>query len=176
MSKDQTITVRVKMDEKTYKRFSYFDAFTLRRKWRSPVIFSAIMLVFGIIAILLRMQESLMIGTVLLLVGLGLPMIWFASYISSVRLQAVQLRLEKPRPAYTVTIGRSLHIANDMKQEPPQELAWEKVFGVWRGKGATYLYATPTRAFILPDGQADAPDDALWQALTEKLGEKRMHR
>ena len=116
MRKEEAITVHVKMDEKIYKRFSYFDAFTLRKKWRSPVIFAAIMLVSGIVAFLVARQESVLIGTALLLVGLGLPVIWFASYISSVRLKAVQLQLEKPRPVYTVSVGKALRVHNDMKE------------------------------------------------------------
>ena len=176
MKKEQTITVRVKMDEKTYKRFSYFDAFTLRKKWRSPVTFAAIMLVFGVVAFLLGKEQSVLIGVALMLVGLGLPVIWFASYISSVRLKAVQLQLEKPRPVYTVTLGRALRVHNDMKEEPVQELPWEKVFGAWRHKNAIYLYATAARAFILPDGQADVSPDELWQALGELIGKEKLHQ
>lgn len=175
MKRKEPITVHVKMDEKTYKRFSYFDAFNLRKRWRSPVIFAGLMLAFGIIALLLRMQGSLLIGAVLIMIGLGLPVIWFASYISSVRLKAVQLQLEKPRPVYTVTIGQALRVRNDQKEEPIQELAWEKVFGAWRHKDAVYLYATPAKAFILPDGQADASPQQLWRTLGEVLGQDKLH-
>lgn len=154
--KQDRITVHVKMDAKIYKRFSYFDTFALRKRWRSPFTFAGILLVFAIICFAVRAEQSVMAGLVLAIVGLGLPVVYIASFVSSVRLQAVQLKLEKPRPAYTVTIGQTLRIENDARKEPAQELAWEKVFGVWQGKGAIYLYATAAKAFILPDGQADA--------------------
>lgn len=170
------MTIHVRIDKKTYKRFSYFDAYSLRKAWKQPVRFAGILLAFAVVCILINKEQSLLAGLVLALVGLGLPVVYFASYSSSIRLQAEQLRLDKPRPAYDVTIGRALHIVNTMKKEPAQELSWENVFGVWRGKEATYLYATPQKAFILPDGQSDATPEEIWTALEEKLGSAKMHR
>ena len=57
-----------------------------------------------------------------------------------------------------------------------QELPWEKVFGAWRHKEAIYLYATPARAFILPDGQADASPDMLWRTLEKLMGAEKLHQ
>ena len=36
------ITVRTKLDEKTFKRFARFDMLVLRKKWIRPAVFSLI--------------------------------------------------------------------------------------------------------------------------------------
>ena len=46
MSTDKPITIPVRLDEKTFKRFARFDMFALRRKWIRPVLFSLILIVF----------------------------------------------------------------------------------------------------------------------------------
>ena len=46
------ITVAVKLDEKTFKRFARFDMFALRKKWIRPAVFSLILIAFAVIALL----------------------------------------------------------------------------------------------------------------------------
>ena len=50
---------------------------------------------------------------------------------------------------------------------------WKDADSAYRRKGCIYLYAGPQRAFLLPDGQADAPDEAVWQAVARGLGEEK---
>ena len=52
---------------------------------------------------------------------------------------------------------------------PPPSAGTCTALESWVGKGCVYLYVSPVRAFLLPDGQADAGDEALWRCLTEHL-------
>ena len=54
MNTDKTVTIPVRLDEKTFKRFARFDMFSLRRKWIRPVLFSAILIAFAFAALLIR--------------------------------------------------------------------------------------------------------------------------
>ena len=55
-------------------------------------------------------------------------------------------------------------------------LEWKNIHAAWRDKGCIYLYATPARAFLLPDGQADAPPQELWAFLATHLAKERLHQ
>ena len=80
--------------------------------------------------------------------------------------QAAKLRL--PRRVYTLNISSSgISIQNDLKKEEAVWLEWNKVHALHRRRNAIYLYASPARAFILPNGQADASADELWLMMTE---------
>ena len=69
------ITVSAKLDEKTFKRFARLDMFILRKKWIRPAVFSLILVAFAFIALLLRKEQSGLIAAVLLVVGIGLPLV-----------------------------------------------------------------------------------------------------
>jgi hypothetical protein len=84
--------------------------------------------------------------------------------------QAKKLRLDPPRRVYTLTFSPAgVHIVNDMKADEEADLEWKKIPAAFRRKKAIYLYAAPTRAFILPDGQGDASQDELWAMLVKHL-------
>ena len=42
--KDGAITVHVRLDAKTFRRFSRFDMLRLRRRWVRPTVFAAILI------------------------------------------------------------------------------------------------------------------------------------
>ena len=104
MSSERNITIPVRLDEKTFKRFARFDMFTLRKRWVRPVIFSAILIAFAFVALLTKKAQSGMIAAVLLAVGIGLPVVYFGSFFSQVNMQALQQKLKPPRNVYTVTL------------------------------------------------------------------------
>ena len=172
MSKTQ-ITIPVKLDASTFKRFSRFDTFRLRKRWVRPVVFALILIAFSVVALLSGKAQAGMIAAVLLVVGLGLPLVYFGSFFSQVNLQAEQLKLDRPRPVYTVTLDfDGARVVNNMKKEDAQFVKWPDIQAAFRKKGCIYLYASPVKAFLLPSGQADATDDEVWKYLKEHLGEK----
>ena len=98
------IVVTVKLDEKTFKRFARFDMFSRRKKWIRPVLFSLILIVFAFIALLARKEQSGVIAAVLLVVGIGLPLVYVGTFLSQVNMQAVRAKLKPARLVYTVTL------------------------------------------------------------------------
>ena len=167
------ITVPVRLDAKTFKRFGRFDMFSLRRRWVRPMVFALILIAFAAVALLSGRAQAGMIAAVLLVVGLGLPLVYFGSFLSQVNLQAERLRLDQPRLVYTVTLDfDGVRVVNNMKKEDAQFVKWADVQAAFRKKDCVYLYVSPVRAFLLPAGQADATDDELWAYLGEHLGDR----
>ena len=174
MSSERNITIPVRLDEKTFKRFARFDMFTLRKRWVRPVIFSAILIAFAFVALLTKKAQSGMIAAVLLAVGIGLPVVYFGSFFSQVNMQALQQKLKPPRNVYTVTLREEgIRVENNQRQEDVLEMEWAAVQKAFRRKGCIYLYVTPTKAFLLPEGQADATDEEVWDYLTAHMGSEK---
>jgi len=148
-------------------RFSVFDSFRRKKMWRSPVIFASILSVSAMICYLMNhVDGAVMLGTVLLVVGLGMPASYFFLFFRSLYKQVREQSL--PRTVYTLTLTdeKEFHIANETQQV---NYPWKKVHHVYRGKTATYLYVTPVQAFILPHYFVDGGANALWKLLSRKL-------
>ena len=174
MDTEKTIVIPVRLDEKTFKRFARFDMFVLRKKWIRPAVFSLIMIAFAFIALLTRRSRSGMIAAVLLMVGLGLPLVYIGSFLSQVNMQALRQKLKPARAVYTVTLRESgITVENNRKKEALLELDWPSVQRAFRKKGCIYLYVTAARAFLLPDGQANVPDREVWDCLVRHLGAEK---
>ena len=52
---------------------------------------------------------------------------------------------------------------------------WNAVYGAWRQPGAVYLYVQQNRAYLLPAGQANVPEEEVWHFLRQSLPEERLH-
>ena len=170
---NEIITTRVRLDEKTFKRFSRFDMFRLRKRWRRPVIFALMLIAFAVVALLTGKAQAGMIASVLLVVGIGLPLVYFGTFFSQVNVQAAQQQLDPPRRVYTIAMDESgIHVVNNQKEEKQVDVPWKDVQAAFRNKGCTYLYVSAIRAFLLPDGQSDAPDEAVWACLSKHLGDR----
>lgn len=169
------ITVHVKMDYKTLRSFSLFDTFLLRKAWIRPGFFCAAFVLFAVICFLANGKEqNWLLGSVLLLIGLGMPAVYVGMYLSGVKAQAKKMRLDPPRPVYTLTLGEDgVDIHNDLKAENDVHLPWNKIPAAFRVRSAVYLYATPAKAFILPDGMADASDAEVWDYVVKHMPEGR---
>ena len=174
MDGEKTIVIPVRMDEKTFRRFARFDMFALRRRWVRPAVFSLIMIAFAFAALLIRKEQSGMIAAVLLVIGIGLPVVYIGTFLSQVNLQAVQRKLNPPRPVYTVTLrDTGFRVENSQRKEEPLEMEWSRVFRAVRARGCIYLYAADTKAFLLPDGQATVPAGEVWAFITERAGREK---
>lgn len=169
----QSITVHVKMDRKTLRSFAVFDTFILKKQWRRPAVFSLILLIFAFVCLFaIDKDQHVLIGSVLLVIAAVLPFSYIFMFLSGVKEQAKRLKL--PRRVYSLTLSSSgISISNDIKKEETVWLEWNKIHALHRRKGAIYLYASPARAFILPDGQADASPDELWQMMTQRVQDTR---
>ena len=171
--KRNEITVSVRLDAKTFRRFSRFDTLVLRRRWLRPTLFALILVGFALVALLSGRPQSGLIGSVLAVVGLGLPLVYFGTFFSQVNLQVVQQRLEQPRHVYDVKLDfDGVHVQNAQKREDAVHLRWKDAQAAFRVKGCVYLYANAARAFLLPDGQASVDDDALWDCICRHMGQR----
>lgn len=167
------IVVPVRLDARTFRRFSRFDMFRLRKRWVRPAVFAAILVGFAAIALLSRRPEAGLIAAVLLAVGLGLPLVYVGTFLSQVNLQAERQKLDPPRRVYTVRLDfDGVRATNDRQKEDAQAVKWADVPAAYRAKGCVYLYVSPARAYLLPDGQASVSDEALWAYLEARLGGK----
>ena len=166
-------TIPVRLDAKTFRRFGNFDMLRLRKKWVRPVLFAVILVAFAFLALLTRKEQSGMIAAVLLAVGLGLPLVYFGTFLSQMNMQVEKYRLDPPRRVYTVKLNfDGIHVTNNQQSENQVDVAWKDAQAAFRAKGCIYLYITPQRAFLLPDGQADCPPDELWAYVEKHMGQK----
>ncbi|MBR5226406.1 MAG: YcxB family protein [Clostridia bacterium] len=175
---NSAVTVNVQMDEKTFRRFARFDTYTLRRRWRSPAIFAAILTAFAFVAFLMdgRAQDAALIGRLLLIIGLGLPAAYFLHYEFQLSTQVRRLRIKKPRPAYFVSISEAgVRVVNNMAREEPLLLSFDQIHAVYRRPDAVYLYHAENRAFILPAKDASVSLASLWDLLAANLPKEKLH-
>ena len=176
----QDITVPVKLDEKNFRRFARFDMLYLRRRWVRPVVFAVILTAFAFLALFSGKKEAGLIAAVLLVVGLGLPIVYIGMFLSQVNVQAIQQRLGKEgRRVYDIRLtDEDIIVVNRRKTDERVTLPWKEVKHAYRAKGCIYLYVHTARAFLIPDGQASVPDESVWAFITahmepEKCGKKR---
>lgn len=151
-----SIQYQVHMDQKTFRSFAVYDTFRLKKHARLPICFFLIMTTFSVIALCSGKPQSELIAGVLWIIGLGMPSVYAGVFLSQVRKQGQALALDKPRLVYTVTLrqdGISVH--NELKAEADQRLEWDRLYRVIPRKDCVYLYAVPSKAFILPDRDAD---------------------
>jgi hypothetical protein len=158
------IVVPVTLDATTFSRFAVFDTLVLKKHWRSPVLFAAIMVGFALIAYTQtgKIDGAAMLATVLLVVGLVMPTGYFIRFFQSIRIQVKKAGLESPKLAYTLTLeDDNIHVSAANGQEA--DYKWTHIYRVFRGKGCAYLYVTPSRAFLLPEKAIGDNSKFLWQ-------------
>lgn len=174
--KINALTAHVKIDSRIFRRFALFDTFIRQRKWKAPVLFAAIFLAFSAVAFASGRSQSVLLGMVLLCVGVLLPLAYLLSFLLQVHDQCRYLGLRRPRPVYTLNLTETeLRVINDMKAEDELRLAYDALYGAYRVRGAYYLYAAPSRAFILPDGQYTLSAGEMWDFLSARLPQGKLH-
>ncbi len=162
---------KVFMDAKILRKFAFFDTFRRQKRWTPVATFAALMTAFAVLCFALRSvnEQAVLIGTVLLFVGLGLPIVYVGSFFHSLQAKAKRLRLNQPRHAYTLTFQQS---GDGMHVEDSKEsflYVWESLYHVFRTQDSFYLYVLVNKAFVLPIGQLSGDAEALWALLAEKL-------
>ena len=174
MAAKQDIVIPVKLSEKTFRRFARFDMLRLRKRWVRPVLFALILCVFATVALFSRLPQSGLIAAVLLAVGLGLPIVYIGMFLSQVNLQADKWKLGKGKLVYTVTLrSKDFTVVNSQKAGEAVTVPWAEARQAFRMRGCIYLYASPAKAYLLPDGQANVPDGEVWQRIVQGLGKDK---
>ena len=164
------ITYHVKMDKSVFTRFALFDTLIRKRAIIRPLVFALIFSIFAIICFISGMEQSVLIGTVLLIVGIGLPLVYIGFFLSTVHRQVKLNRLDKPRAVYTVHLQQSgIFVMNDARKEDPRLTAWENVYRAYLRPHCIYLYAEKDKAFLLPEGQSSSSLQETWAYLCSRL-------
>lgn len=168
------MTIEVIMTEAIFRRFTVFDIMKRQKKWLPSAIFASILGISAIICFAMRhVQGAVLLGTVLLAVGLGLPAVYFGSFFSSVKKEVINQGLKRPRLVYTLTLtekNKGIAVTNETQKA---EYEWKQVHHAYRDTLATYLFITRDRAFILPNECVEEGEDELWKLLMWKLGALR---
>ena len=136
----RTITIPVRRDGGTFRRFALFDAFVVKRHWRGPALISALLIACAAAARLMRREQSALIAAVLLAVGLGLPILYIGMFFSQVNVQALRNRLDPPRLVYTVKLDKDgVLVQNHQREEEALRRSWRELYRAYRLKSCVCL-------------------------------------
>lgn len=173
-----TITIKTKVNKKIFRDFAVFDTLIRQKRWRAPLFFACMMLVFAAICFTQtgRIEGAPLLGGVLAGVGILLPAAYFFSFYSSIQAESRKQKLIVPQHVYTVTLSacqEGIIMTPAAGKGSRHRICWENAHAAYRVKDCIYLFISPRQAFLLPDGQADVPQDEVWKMITEMLpGEK----
>lgn len=173
MKKD-VIIVPVKIDDEIFREFAWFDCLRHRKRWRPPVIFAAILLGFAAVCFAMngRAEQATLLGIVLSSVGVLLPAAYFLNFSLSISTQIKRLGLSSSKQPYTVTFRDD--DVDVVANAGHTSFSWNAIYRAYRVRGGVYMYVSAARAYLLPCGQATVSDDALWNALEQKLSADKL--
>ena len=107
-------------------------------------------------------------------VGIAIPLMFFGLYFLQVKAQVAERKLKDRPGVYTIHLREDgVSIVNDQHAEDPIDLPWPSLAAAYRVPGCIYLYVNSEHAFLLPDGQANVSQDAVWECLNNNLGVNR---
>lgn len=166
--------IEVIMTEEIFRRFSRFDMFRRRKVWRKPAIWALILCASAAVCFVMNhVSGAKLLGTVLLVVGLGLPLTYFTSFALSLKQQVITQGLKRPKHVYTLVLterAKGISVSNETEQAAYE---WKKIHHVYRDTLDTYLFITPARGFILPHHCIEEGEDALWDLICRKVPAER---
>lgn len=166
------IEIHVRLDANTFRRYCAFDTFRRQRRWFPPVMAGMLLITLALAGLLniIPMGESA--AGVLMGLGIAVPLVAFGLYAIQVEAQIANRKLREAPEVYALRFADDgVRVADGQKPESSVTLGWDQLWAAFRRQDCVYLYATPDRAFILPNGQADAADEAVWKCLKRNMGE-----
>lgn len=165
---EKAIDVSVKITAQNYREFIMFNLMRHQKRWVRPAIFAAIMLTFAGICLSqvgIRQGAGLLCA-VLSIVGLGLPIAYFAMFMHGMSRQFKVLEKAGPTTAYRLRLtpeGLDVWMAGELdRPQPPQQYPWAKQHIAYRTSGAIYLYVEQNKAFLLPLDQLSGSAEDAW--------------
>ena len=165
---EKELRIEAKITPEAFREFSYFDALTRRKRYKGPLVFCLILAVSAAVCFTQvgRRENAAFLGGVLLIVGLGLPAVYLASFFSFVRRNARLLAGKKIPAAYTVILNSAGVVIP--AGEKTLTCPWDKVFYVYRIRHSTCIYVEQDRAYMLPL-QDPGTEERLWAFLCGAL-------
>lgn len=164
--------IDVRLSERDLIAFSLFDVFVQKRRWVRPAVFAAILGGSAAVCFALHQRQgAVLLGCVLAAVAVGLPAAYVLSFFLSVRRQARAQGLGSGKWVYALELGREELSVDNGKERAAWP--WAQVARACRRPGATYLYLTPQRAFLIPHRCLEGGGEALWALLGERIAADR---
>lgn len=160
-----------------FQEFAVYDAMIRQKRWRGPMAF---LLVFGLLSALCysqaqKLRGAWLLGTVLLAIGVGLPLAYFVNFHLSVKAQGKKLGGEKAPIAYTVRLREEEILAENGKEKVT--LGWEQLHGAVRLTHSVCLYVSARQAYLLPVEAEEKEGREIWEWVSEHIpAEKRTER
>ena len=138
-----SIKIPANLDSKDFVRFGLFDAFRRKKLWKAPLLFTVIMLSFGGVCFGLRTKnpQALLPATILTVIGLLLPLVWFFLFLSSLKTQAKKFRLSKAKAQYVTSLSPDRIKVVKGKEEGI--FYWKDVYMAYRAKGCMPIPKQP---------------------------------
>lgn len=180
---NDSIIIPVKLDTKTFRDFAAFDTLKRQKRWKSPAIFAGILMAFALVCFAMnsRADQAVFIGSVLMIIALGLPAVYFGMFFRSLDAQAKAMKLNPARLVYTVRLTgedngvkvTSAAVKNNSVNSV--NFNWKDLYAAYRVTGCIYLYVSNRQAFLLPDEQADVTADELWDYLNTHIQGHKTH-
>ena len=165
-ARQELVMIPATIDSHDFLRFALFDTFRMKKRWKTPVLFACIMSAFSAVCFAARgtHAQAVLLGTVLLSVGLVLPLVWFLLYVSSVRNEGRKHGLSKTKAQYGSFLGKDeLKVVRDQEEAV---FSWDDLYMAFRVKGCIYLYVSPARAYLLPEC---GDSDAAWALINSRV-------
>lgn len=179
--KHPLVSVPVQIDTGIFRDFAAFDVLHRQKRWLRPLVFALILLAGAVVCFsqVGRREGAALLGAMLILVGLGLPAVYFGMFFHSVNLQARQMGIATRKDAYRVDLddaGVHMHpVGQQDRREAVVTHPWAELYGAWRTSGAIYLYTTAAQAYLLPADQIPGGVEALWALLADHLPAEKLH-
>lgn len=166
--------IDVLLTEEVFRRFTTFDLFRRKKVWKAPAIWAAILCSCAAVCFVMgHVRGAKLLGTVLLMVGIGMPFSYFSAFAGSMKRQILTLGLSRPQHVYSLELtakAKGIAVSNEKEQASYE---WKMVHHAYRDLLATYLFITKDRAFILPHDCCEEGEDALWELIRGKLPAER---
>lgn len=166
--KPKPLSLEARITPKVFREFAFFDTFCRQKRWKGPALFALIMGGFAAVCFVLQgmKAQAALIGTVLVVVGLGLPAAYVLSFFLSVRRQEKVLKGAGCPVAYRLRLEEG---GLSVRQGEKEELyPWDKVAQARRLKHCLCVYVDEKRAFLMPP-QDEKEEELLWAFLTAHL-------
>lgn len=166
--KSGPLILEARVTPEVFREFAFFDTFRRQKRWKGPVLFALIMGGFAAVCFALResREQAVFIGTVLLVVGLGLPAAYVLSFFLSVRRQEKALKAAGSPVAYRLRLEEEGLSARQGEQE--ERCPWNQVVEAWRLRRCMCVYVDEGRAYLLPP-RDEEEGERLWAFLTGHL-------
>lgn len=167
--------IEVNLTEEVFRRFTIFDVLKRRKAWKPPVTFAGIMGVSATICYWMNhVDGAVLLGNVLLTIGLGMPIVYFTTFFSSLRKEVLKHGLARPQYVYTLELTQKNDAGIAVRNEKEQvSYPWSRVFHVYRDTIATYLFLNADRGYILPHTCIEEGPDELWKLIEKKVPKER---